>query len=235
MQRKVVAVIPAAGESTRMGSERPDFSKIFANLSENRTVLDYVLQSVVDSGVCAGIIVVTRESDLARAEYALGKLSGLSWHKALIGGASRQESVWNALSVIDSSVDFVLIHDGARPCCSAELIRQVALRGMESAACILGSPLSDTLKRMETTEIIAATVPRGDLVCAQTPQVFSLELLLSAHRQAQREGYLGTDESELVERFGATVSVVSGNSWNIKITNPEDLNLARVICQLKDQ
>jgi 2-C-methyl-D-erythritol 4-phosphate cytidylyltransferase len=153
------------------------------------------------------------------------------------GGESRQQSVYNGLSALPKSSGIVIIHDGVRPFVPIPPTRSAIRHAEKQGACILGIPLTDTLKCVDWTNDISGTLPRGDLWQAQTPQVFAFNLIKKAHDLALSEKFTGTDDASLVEKFGARVRMIYGSPYNIKITTPEDLVIARGIlrfCQGKD-
>ena len=121
---------------------------------------------------------------------------------------------------------WILVHDGARPCITPELVRRVVEATRAHGAAIAALPVAETLKR-GAEGWVKETVPRDGLWTIQTPQGFRAELLREAHRRARADGVLGTDDAALVERLGAPVRLVPGLPGNLKITRPEDLPLAR--------
>jgi 2-C-methyl-D-erythritol 4-phosphate cytidylyltransferase len=149
----------------------------------------------------------------------------------VLGGKERQQSVYNALASLEGKTDMVLIHDGARPLCPVELIRSVAITAKGQGAAILGVPSRSTLKTVVSngSVVVKGTVPRETVWEAQTPQVFSFEILKAAHERALKDNYSGTDDSSLVERLGHVVQVVEGSTKNIKITTKEDLEQVQVL------
>jgi len=144
------------------------------------------------------------------------------------GGSERFESVANALKIVKDEVDFVAIHDSVRPCVTTELIDKVFQQAVKSGAAILALGMTDSLKRGSSTEpvVIEQSLPRERLWLAQTPQVFSKEILIKAFKNVPKGA---TDDSQVVEATGATVSIVVGSSSNIKITTRDDLFLADAI------
>jgi 2-C-methyl-D-erythritol 4-phosphate cytidylyltransferase len=140
------------------------------------------------------------------------------------GGAERADSVANALAQVKPEVDFIAVHDAARPCIANEWIDKVFQAAEESDAAILAIPVQGTLKRVGQDRAIIETVRRRDLWEAQTPQVFRRQLLLDAY--AQRGTFVATDEAQLVERSGHAVKIVEGSPINLKITTKADLRLA---------
>jgi 2-C-methyl-D-erythritol 4-phosphate cytidylyltransferase len=140
------------------------------------------------------------------------------------GGAERADSIQNALARVKPDIEYVAVHDAARPCIANEWITKVFDEAQRTAAAILAIPVGGTLKRVSANRTIEETVSREKLWEAQTPQVFRRELLLEAY--AKRDGFTATDDAQLVERIGHAVSVVQGSAINVKITTREDLRLA---------
>lgn len=149
--------------------------------------------------------------------------------RLVAGGACRQESVSNGLSTLLHDDGIVVIHDGVRPFVPADEIRQCVAAAQIHGACVLGVPVSDTLKAVDENGDIIRTVDRTSLWHAQTPQAFKCRLIKEAHERARRDGVTGTDDASLVERLGRKVHLIPGRIFNIKITTPEDLELAEVI------
>lgn len=142
------------------------------------------------------------------------------------GGTRRQDSVWNGLRAIHNPDGIVLIHDGVRPLVSQSLIRACVEGARKWGACIPVLGASDTLKRVNSAGYIEHTITREGIHMAQTPQAFRLALIRHAHETAIDNRWLATDDASLLERLGAAVHVVEGERRNIKITGPEDLELA---------
>lgn len=219
------ALIPAAGLGSRMGASGREGSKALLSLSNGISIIELTLQAIVNAEVCRGIVVVCREDDeRLLAGLSLENRFGLPL-EFVRGGETRQESVYSGLVALEGRAEYVLVHDGARPCCPVALIRDVTKRARATDAAILAVPAQATLKRSSDCEIIQATIPRHDVWLAQTPQVFRFELLFAAHKRARETGFSATDDSELVERIGGEVMLVRGSEHNIKITTPDDLEL----------
>jgi 2-C-methyl-D-erythritol 4-phosphate cytidylyltransferase len=146
------------------------------------------------------------------------------------GGEHRQQSVANALAALPASADdIVLVHDAVRPFIDNEIILRVIATVEKHGAAIVGLPAVDTIKHVERTSdgaVIKTTIPREQIVQAQTPQGFRYATLKRAFDEAEAEGFLGTDEASLLERIGAEVHVVMGAPKNMKITTPADVALA---------
>jgi 2-C-methyl-D-erythritol 4-phosphate cytidylyltransferase len=140
------------------------------------------------------------------------------------GGAERADSVAAALAHVRADIDFIAVHDAARPCLVDQWIDRVFAAAVTSGAAIFATPVTGTLKRVAADHTIQQTVPRDQLWEAQTPQVFRRQLLLDAY--AQRGDFAATDDAQLVERLGHPVTVVPGSPLNLKITTREELRLA---------
>lgn len=169
---------------------------------------------------------VSEEAKGLCSEYALRPTLEFA-----VGGRSRQESVFNALQQLDSkgqAPDFVLIHDAARPFLDLETVDRVIKHAIEYDACTVGSPVSDTIKRVDGDKVLE-TIPRDQLVAVQTPQASGFRDLLSAHLQASRSGFNTTDDAALLEWAGKDVRVVPGPACNLKVTQPLDLILAQAL------
>jgi len=141
------------------------------------------------------------------------------------GGIERQDSVAAGLDRVDSTAELVLIHDAARPFVSHSCV-VACLAAASGGAATLAVPVRDTVKEAGDDLTVVRTLDRRHLWLVQTPQVFAVELLRRAHELAQRGGYTATDDAALVERIGATVRIVPGETTNLKITTPDDLRWA---------
>lgn len=139
-----------------------------------------------------------------------------------VGGAERQDSVFNALRELPADCDWVLIHDGVRPFVSAELLQNTWKAAQDSGSAIAALPATDTVKRVREQSVIE-TLSRQEIWFVQTPQVFRRDIILAAYREARRQGVSGTDDAYFVERLGLPVSVVQGERSNVKVTTPDDL------------
>ncbi len=145
------------------------------------------------------------------------------------GGDCRQASVALGLAAVEDS-GWVLIHDAARPLVSAQLIRSVLQAAKESGAAVPACRVGDTIKQVDG-EVVAGTLAREKLIQVQTPQAFRTALAREAHEAARRDGFLGTDDAQLVERLGRTVVWVEGSPMNLKVTTEDDLRLAAALLQ----
>lgn len=227
---KTVAIVLAAGRGTRMNS---DVHKQYL-LLRKKPVLYYSLKAFEDSFIDE-IILVTGAGEEAYClqevveKYHLSKVT-----KIISGGKERYHSVYNGLQVAEC--DYVFIHDGARPFVSREILERAYVCVKKQQACVVGMPVKDTIKLVDE-EGFASKTPRRDLLWAvQTPQVFSCSLIKAAYEKLiEKEAELLaeniqiTDDAMVVETFGKTpVKMVEGSYENIKITTPEDLEIAGV-------
>ncbi len=224
MPVKVIAVVPAAGSGSRFG---PGLSKTFSPLL-GRPVLAWTLAALDSSDDIAEVIPVTKEEDMDACMKLVEEHGIRKVRRIAPGGEERQDSVLNGLRHISEDDAVVLIHDGARPLLEAALIRNVlrGLEGYDGSLCAI--PPKDTIKEVGEGGTVVSTPPRGRLVSVQTPQAFALKTLMEAYRKAGAEGFRSTDDAALVERAGGRVNVVEGSYMNIKITTPEDMEIAEM-------
>jgi 2-C-methyl-D-erythritol 4-phosphate cytidylyltransferase len=145
------------------------------------------------------------------------------------GGATRSASVFAALRALPPEIDVVLVHDAARPLVTRELVER-CIRGVgEGVGAVVGVPASDTLKAVGSESWVAETPDRKGLWHAQTPQGFPRSLLERAYAKAQADGVEATDDSTLFARAGGRVRMIPGSRWNLKVTVPEDLEVAEML------
>jgi 2-C-methyl-D-erythritol 4-phosphate cytidylyltransferase len=149
------------------------------------------------------------------------------------GGRERQNSVWNGINAFLSKPDIVLVHDAARPLVNRRTVDEVIASAARNGAAVVGAKVHDTVKEEGKQGFFSRTLDRSKLWAVQTPQGFSFDLLMRAHKSARRSGHHGTDEASLVERLNVPVRIVEGDQWNIKITTPFDLHLAEVLLKEK--
>jgi len=221
----VMAVIPAAGLGKRMGSSRP---KQFMDLC-GKPLLAVTLERFQKCDLIDGIVVVVSEQDITYCTNEIVKRYGLSKVATVVaGGQSRQESVRNGIEAVSNSSTRILIHDGARPLVTPELIERVIKASWRYRAVISGIPLKDTLKEIDSRGRVVKTVERDAFWVIQTPQIFQGEDIRAAHKKAGEEDWEGvTDDAFLIEKMGIPVDVIEGEDTNIKITTMKDLDLAR--------
>jgi len=219
--KRVTAIIVAAGEGKRFGS-----SKQFA-LLRRKPILEWSIEKLASHPQVNEIVLVlpdeTRKEEFFRRHKKVCAVVG--------GGLRRQDSVRRGFERVDSrKAELVLIHDGVRPLISQDIITRVITEARRSGAAIPAIPVEETIKEVAQGEVIR-TLDRQRLYKVQTPQGFSYSILEKALRQAQEEGYYGTDEAGLVERVGHKVAVVEGDPRNIKVTTPADLKIAEALLE----
>ena len=145
------------------------------------------------------------------------------------GGEQRADSVQNALDQVNDNIDFVAVHDAARPLITTSWVNEVFDAAQQSGAALPAVPIASTVKRVESG-VIEETVPRSGLYAAQTPQVFARDILADAF--ANRGNFQPTDEAQLVEQTGHPVTIVPGSPLNLKITTQDDLRMAEALLKL---
>ncbi len=216
---KTVAIITAAGYGKRMGRPK-QFLEIGGKPMLLRTLAVFERTRVID-----GIILVVNEEDIERArEFDIPKLK-----KVTAGGEKRKDSVYEGLKALPPSVEIVVIHDGARPFISPEIIEAAVAEARASGAAVVGVPLGDTIKFVDKQSLrIVKTLNRDELWSAQTPQVFKMDIIIRAYEQGWAEHEV-TDDAMLVEKMGVPIKMVMGSPLNIKITSPDDLKIAEGI------
>jgi 2-C-methyl-D-erythritol 4-phosphate cytidylyltransferase len=231
---KVIVIIPAAGLGTRMaaaGGTRvvPSASKQFTEL-DGAPILIHTLRKFAAVPQVREIYVAMRQQEAAGFQPRLEQEKLGKPVRVVAGGENRQESVARALAAVKAAPDdVILVHDAVRPLVEQETIQHVIEAAARHGAAIAAVPAVDTIKQVERTAegaVIRATIPRAQIVMAQTPQGFRYDVLKKAFAEAAADGFMGTDEASLVERSGHDVVVVMGSPRNIKITTPADLELA---------
>ncbi len=214
------AVIVAAGSSQRMGG----VDKIFA-LLVGQPVLVRVVEIFQKCGSVDQIVVVLSQQNLEAGKKLLAKQD---WPKETYicpGGERRQDSVLAGLNRL-SDCGWVVIHDGARPLVTVELIERGLKEAGETGAAVAAVPVTDTIKVAGDDLIVQGTPPRRNLWAVQTPQVFRFDIIAEAYRQAK---YEVTDDARPVEQLGYKVKLYMGSYDNIKVTTPDDLAIAQVL------
>ncbi|MCX5900883.1 MAG: 2-C-methyl-D-erythritol 4-phosphate cytidylyltransferase [Proteobacteria bacterium] len=226
---KAAAIIPAAGSGKRMGSS---IQKPYIIL-QGMPLLAHTLRVFAEAPDIAELIVTVSpgQEDFCRQQVVKGCAIAKPV-TVLAGGDRRQDSVRNGLAAVSDSVDLVMIHDGARPFVTVQMICDALEITMRKRATTMAVPVKDTVTMVaKDTGLIQQTLDRDSLYLIQTPQTFERELICEAHRRARAEGFAGTDDASLVERLGVPVSVIMGSYDNIKITTQEDLLFAEAILQ----
>ena len=219
------AVLVAAGSGSRLGGR---VKKQYREIN-GVTVLERTLALFASLIEINEIILVVGNDDLSFCEREIvRKFVNRKTIRLEAGGADRQESVKAGVLATSPEAEVVVIHDGVRPFVEPDTIRTAIRAAVECGASCVAVPVLETVKRVHSGHI-DCTPDRRDLWLAQTPQCFHRDLLLRAIEEAERTGFISTDEASLVERLGEPVVIVEGTYDNIKITTPKDLELACVI------
>jgi len=226
---KVWVVIPAAGIGKRMQSETPkQYIKI-----KGKTILEHTLDCFINHPQIAGCVVALASEDPYWKSLNIHTTASEFPLYSVEGGDQRSDSVEQALdylSVVEKLAEdsWVMVHDAARPCLSQQdITRLLSLITEGASGGILASPVRDTMKRAKQGElVISQTESRDDLWHALTPQLFKLGELTEALEYCLENGLTVTDEASAMEARGYTVKLVEGDSSNIKVTRPADIELA---------
>ena len=216
----VAVVVPAGGIGARLGSRTP---KQFLPLGRE-PILAVTLRHFRRHPRVAAIIVAAPAAHVGRTRRVLGR--GGARLTVVVGGRTRQESVWAGVQAVPASAAVILVHDAVRPFLTRALIDTLVAAAERDGAAICGLPVTETVKRVRDGRV-EATLDRDGLWSVQTPQAFRAAILREAHDKARRDGFVGTDDAMLVERLGHPVRMVQGLAENVKITTADDLRRAR--------
>jgi 2-C-methyl-D-erythritol 4-phosphate cytidylyltransferase len=222
----VAALIPAAGSGRRMGS---GVEKQFLQLG-GKPLLAHTLARFEATAAITCIVVIVPPG---REEYCRQEIvqpEGFRKVSHIVAGAeTRQRSVTEGFRCLSGDVDVVVVHDGARPFVTPILIQAAIAAAARDGSAVVAIPESDTLKRVDAHGTVVETLDRRYLWRAQTPQAFRREILRQALVHAERYHLDATDEAALVECLPHPVRIISGSTWNFKITSPDDWRLAEVL------
>lgn len=221
-------IIVAAGAGRRMNLH---INKQYIKLDEKEMITHTIDVFYNNKNIDEIIVCIKEEEEYFFVNEIVDKYN-FENIKIAYGGKERQDSIYNGLKKVDQNCDIVLIHDGARPFVSHHIINESIKVAKEKQAAVVGVPVRDTVKVVEDG-IVKHTPQRSTLWSAQTPQTFKYDLIMKAYEEAYKHNYYGTDDSMLVEFIGQSVSMVMGSYENIKITNPEDINVAEQILELR--
>jgi 2-C-methyl-D-erythritol 4-phosphate cytidylyltransferase len=215
----VSAIVPAAGQGIRLGCSLP---KAFVSVA-GKPLLEHTLLNLSKAFRFDEIIIAVSAKHIGRAEK-LAAHTGLGNVRVVRGGATRAESVLNALRTVRNSSALVAVHDAARPLVSKRLVKALVAAAAECGAAIAALPATATVKRVRKGRV-TGTEDREALMLAQTPQVFRTKLLVARYARLGAKALKATDEAALFDGSGQTVRAVPGEVKNIKVTTPEDLKL----------
>lgn len=214
MHFKVNAIIPAGGTSSRFGNKNKLLEKIY-----DKEVIRYTVEAFENSNVdeviiCANISIIEELKEIFKNSPKV---------RIIEGGATRQESVFNGLNA--SECDYVLIHDGARPMISTDLVNTAIEEVKTKKALTVATKTIDTIKEVIDGKIIR-TIDRAKLYNTQTPQAFEYNLIKEAHKKLYGQNF--TDDAGMLEELGETVYILNGSYKNIKITTQNDIDIAKI-------
>ena len=220
----VGAIVVAAGASSRMGG----VDKIFAPLL-TLPLLAYSVRLLVSHPLVDEVVLVVDDAQVERTRRLVREEGWAKLSNVCSGGDRRQDSVARGLEAL-SPCQWVVVHDGARPCLEANMVSHGLEAAQETGAAVAAVPMSDTVKLVDETGLVEETPPRNHLWAVQTPQVFRYELLADAHGRVREDV---TDDATMVERLGHHVRVFGGSPSNLKVTTPGDLVLVEAILRAR--
>jgi len=218
-------VIVAAGTGSRM---KKDINKQFIKL-DNKEIIAHTIEKFYMNENIDDIVVVIREDEEDYFKNNVINKYGFENIKIVYGGNERQDSVYNGIKKLNKDCEVVLIHDGARPFITNDIIKRSIKESKDHNAIVVGVKVKDTIKVVSDNGNIVDTPNRSYLWAVQTPQVFKYNIITKAYEDAYKNNYYGTDDAMLVERIGYNVKMIEGSYNNIKITTQEDLEFGEQI------
>ncbi len=237
---KVFAIIPSGGSGSRMnnqlslpalqrGEPARQVPKQYIRIN-GKEIIAYTLDVFQKSDLIDEIIISANKDYFDLLQTIKNNCSFSKISKIVEGGTERQQSVHNALKSINAQDnDLIVVHDAVRPLLSPDILTNAIQTAKRSGSAVVAIKAKDTL--IKGMDSVVSYIDRQDVYYAQTPQVFQYKILLDAMNKAEKENFIGTDESMLVNRAGYKVNIVSGSSFNFKITNEEDLLIFEKIAQ----
>lgn len=220
------AIILAGGRGKRMNSK---VSKQYIDIN-GKPILYYTIKKFMDCDSIDNIVVVVPKDEIEYFEKEIVIKYDLKVDLIVAGGTERQDSVFNGLKAIKNA-DIVLIHDGARPFLSKELIEKGIELVKIHKSVAPGVMPKDTIKVKDENSFSKETLNRASLVAVQTPQIFDYNLIFECHKKVKEDKAIVTDDTSVAELYGNKVFLYEGEYTNIKITTPEDLVLARYLAE----
>ncbi|MEO1068099.1 MAG: 2-C-methyl-D-erythritol 4-phosphate cytidylyltransferase [Cyanobacteria bacterium J06638_6] len=218
-------LIPAAGSGRRMGADR---NKVLIDLV-GQPIIAWTLQAAARADAIIWMGIICQEQDRPELEAIVRSLGLTKPVDFIIGGNSRQQSVYNGLQALPAAASRVLIHDGARCLATPDLFNRCAAALETAPGLVAAVPVKDTIKVVDDDQTIQATPDRQYLWAAQTPQGFGVAQLKQCHQQGLMQGWNVTDDAALFEKCDLPVQVVPGEESNLKVTTPMDLAIAEFI------
>jgi 2-C-methyl-D-erythritol 4-phosphate cytidylyltransferase len=223
----ISAIIVAAGKGTRMG---PNVDKLWLEVA-GRPVIAHTWRQFNDAACIGEIILVVRDGMQPHFSELAGKYDFQKPFRIVVGGAERQDSVWNGLAAVASGTEIVAIQDAARPCTTSQLIADTIQAARETGAAVAAQPVTDTIKETGDGKVISRTVDRSKLWSVQTPQTFRLEVIRRAISTAREKKLVLTDDTAACELIGQPVRLVKCATPNPKVTVPADLPFIESLLQ----
>lgn len=226
----VAAIVVAGGSGSRFGAALP---KQFHELNGYPVYIWPISKLLLISSIKHITITAPPEHiDRVQSDLLIFSERQRQRVSVIAGGATRQESVYNALQHLNQhSPDLVIIHDGARPFAGVKSFNDCLTTLKNSGACTIGMPVSDTIKKIDQ-DVIVETVDRSQLWSVQTPQGAPFKLLLQCHEAARAKGISVTDDAAILESFGHKVTIFTGFSHNIKVTVTDDFKTCQLLSPL---
>lgn len=217
--KKVTGIILIAGNSKRFGK---GLNKNF-ELINGKSILSYSLDAFIMNDYIDNIIIVAREKDVETVEKIISESASYKEINVVLGGDSRQQSVYNAIKNIKSNI--VIIHDGARPLIKQEYINNCIKEMVNFKGVAVGVKVKDTIKVTNDKGVVIETTERENTWAIQTPQCFDRDILFEMHKRFKN--YQTTDDCMLLEKGGYNVKIINGDYTNIKITTYDDINILK--------
>ena len=225
----VTVIFPAAGASRRMNIGK---NKNFLELDGEKILLR-TLKTFSQVERINFFIVVVAENEIDDVKKFLSAEKNLKPYKIVVGGSERQYSIANGLKFVPADSEIILVHDAARPLVTLQTIENVIDAAEKFDGAIAAVREKNTIKIIDEENFVTETPTRSKIVSVQTPQGFKKEILFRAYATAEKENFLGTDDASLVERIGGKIKIVWSDYSNIKITTPEDLEIAETFLKGK--
>jgi 2-C-methyl-D-erythritol 4-phosphate cytidylyltransferase len=222
----LTAIIVAAGSSKRAG-----FDKLLAKIA-GRPVIQHTLAAFEKATCVDEVLVVSRETVAMR--HFIVKTDLRKVRRVVRGGVRRQDSVQAGLNALDNKVEFVAIHDAARPLITSREIERVFAAARKHGAAAMATPITDTLKVADANQFVSGSIDRQNVFAMQTPQIFRREVLSKAYEQVKNDSLTVTDEVSAIEHAGGKIVIVPAEEHNFKITFASDLPLAEAILKQRE-
>jgi 2-C-methyl-D-erythritol 4-phosphate cytidylyltransferase len=211
------AILVAAGKGVRMGTD-----KLWLEIA-GRPVIAHTWKKFNDAKRVDEIILVVRDGTQKQFSELAAKFHFQKPFRIVVGGAERQDSVWNGLEALSPKTEIVAIHDAARPCVTEELIAATINSARETGAAVAAQQITDTIKESADGKTISRTLDRSKLWSVQTPQTFRVEIIRRAISTARQKNLVFTDDTAACELIGQPVQLVPNAKLNPKVTVPGDL------------